>query len=125
MKPDQLYQELKELAEKLNITVSEQNLRKTGIIVKSGLCKVKAKYVFVMDKNKSVHKKIEVLASCLSKIPNDDIYVVPILREILNEYSEKEMPKSEVEGRKSGKDRDQESEVRDRMTEKQGSEGRD
>ena len=125
MKPDQLYQELKELAEKLNITVSEQNLRKTGIIVKSGLCKVKAKYVFVMDKNKSVRDKIEVLASCLSKIPNDDIYVVPILREILNEYIEKEMPISEVGGRKSGKDRDQESEVRDRMTEKQGSEGGD
>lgn len=92
MKSDQLYQELKELAEKLNITVSEQNLRKKGIKVKSGLCKVKAKYVFVMDKNKSVNDKIEVLASCLSKIPNDDIYVVPILREILNEYIEKEMP---------------------------------
>ena len=109
MKPDQLYQELKELAEKLNITVSEQNLRKTGIKVKSGLCKVKAKYVFVMDKNKPVHKKIEVLASCLSKIPNDDIYVVPILREILNEYIEKEMPRS-------GKDRGQRSEVGDQRS---------
>ncbi len=98
MKPDQLYQELKELAEKLNITVSEQNLRKTGIKVKSGLCKVKAKYVFVMDKNKSVHKKIEVLASCLSKIPNDDIYVVPILREILNEHHVKD--KSEIRNSK-------------------------
>ena len=110
MKPDQLYQELKELAEKLNITVSEQNLRKTGIKVKSGLCKVKAKYVFVMDKNKSVRDKIEVLASCLSKIPNDDIYVVPILREILNEHHVKD--KSEIRNsyfefltEKSGKDR--------------------
>ena len=111
MKPDQLYQELKELAEKLNITVSEQNLRKTGIIVKSGLCKVKAKYVFVMDKNKSVRDKIEVLASCLSKIPNDDIYVVPILREILNEYIEKEMPNSEVGSREKTEIRSQKSEI--------------
>ena len=103
MKPDQLYQELKELAEKLNITVSEQNLRKTGIKVKSGLCKVKAKYVFVMDKNKSVHKKIEVLASCLSKIPNDDIYVVPILRDILNEYKIRGQ-RSEVRGREKTED---------------------
>ncbi len=126
MKPDQLYQELKELAEKLNITVSEQNLRKTGIKVKSGLCKVKAKYVFVMDKNKSVHDKIEVLASCLSKIPNDDIYVVPILREILNEYIEKEMPRSEVGGRKS-EIRGRKSEVRDQRSEIRGrkSEGGD
>ena len=111
MKPDQLYQELKELAEKLNITVSEQNLRKTGIKVKSGLCKVKAKYVFVMDKNKSVHDKIKVLASCLSKIPNDDIYVVPILREILNEYIEKEIPRSEVGGREKTEIRGQKSEI--------------
>ena len=114
MKSDQLYQELKELAEKLNITVSEQNLRKTGIIVKSGLCKVKAKYVFVMDKNKSVHDKIKVLASCLSKIPNDDIYVVPILREILNEYKDQ---RSEVGGQRSEVGERKGSEVRDRRSE--------
>ena len=36
MKPDNIYQELKDLAEKLNITVAEQNLRKTGIHVNSG-----------------------------------------------------------------------------------------
>ncbi len=83
MKPDQLYQELKDLAEKLNITVSEQNLRKTGVGIKSGLCKVKNKHIFVMDKKISVRDKIEILASCLSEIPNDDIYVVPAVRDIL------------------------------------------
>jgi len=116
MKPDQLYQELKELAEKLNITVSEQNLRKTGIKVKSGLCKVKAKYIFVMDKNKSVHDKIEVLASCLSKIPNEDIYVVPILREILNEYEDQ---RSEV-GDQRSEVGDQRAEIRGRRSEIRG-----
>ena len=49
MKPEQIYQELKDLAEKLEITVSEQNLRTAGIKVKSGLCKVKGKNLFVMD----------------------------------------------------------------------------
>jgi len=116
MKPDQLYQELKELAEKLNITVSEQNLRKTGIKVKSGLCKVKDKYIFVMDKNKSVHDKIEVLASCLSKIPNEDIYVVPILREILNEYEDQ---RSEV-GDQRSEVGDQRAEIRGRRSEIRG-----
>jgi len=49
MKPEQIYQELKDLAEKLEITVSEQNLRTAGIKVKSGLCKVKGKNMFIMD----------------------------------------------------------------------------
>ena len=37
MKPDQIYQELKELAEKLQVTVLEQNLRSTGVRARSGL----------------------------------------------------------------------------------------
>ncbi len=84
MKPEQLYQELKDIAEKLNITVSEHNLRNTGISVKSGLCKVKNKNIFIMDKHKSIRDKIEILASCLSKMPHEDIYVVPAVRELLN-----------------------------------------
>jgi ABC-type enterochelin transport system substrate-binding protein len=87
MKPEQLYQELKDLAEKLEINVSEQNLRKTGIKVKSGLCKVKGKNIFIMDKHKSLHKKIKILASQLSKQSHEDLYVVPAVREMLDKYA--------------------------------------
>ena len=83
MKPDQIYQELKDLAEKLEITVSEQNFRNTGIKVKSGLCKVKGKNMFIMDKHKSIHKKIDTLASQLTEFPHEDLYVMPAIREIL------------------------------------------
>ena len=37
----------KEIAEKLDVTVSEQNLRSTGIKVKSGICKVKGKNILI------------------------------------------------------------------------------
>ncbi len=83
MKPEQIYQELKDLAEKLEITVSEQNLRTAGIKVKSGLCKVKGKNLFIMDKHKSIHKKIDTLASQLAIFPHEDLYVMPAIREIL------------------------------------------
>ena len=83
MKPEQIYQELKDLAEKLEITVSEQNLRTAGIKVKSGLCKVKGKNMFIMDKHKSIHKKIDTLASQLAKFPHEDLYLMPAIREIL------------------------------------------
>ena len=71
MKPEQIYQELKDLAEKFEITVSEQNLRTSGIKVKSGLCKVKGKNLFVMDKHTSIHKKINILASQLTEFPHE------------------------------------------------------
>ena len=80
MKPEQLYQELKALAEKLGITVSEQNLRKTGVPVKSGRCTVKGEERFIMDKHRPLRAKIEMLADCLCRFPLEDVYIVPAVR---------------------------------------------
>ncbi len=89
MKPEQIYQELKDLAEKLAVTVSDQNLRTAGIKVKSGLCTVKGKDMFIMDKHKSIHKKIKILAAQLADMPHENIYLIPSVRELLNKYVEK------------------------------------
>ena len=89
MKPEQIYQELKDLAEKLALTVSEQNLRTAGIKVKSGLCKVKGKDMFIMDKHKSIHKKIKILTAQLADMPHENIYLIPAIREMLNKTVEK------------------------------------
>ena len=89
MKSEQIYQELKNLAEKLEISVSEQNFRATGIKAKSGLCKVKGKSLFVMDKHKSVDKKVRILASQLAKMPHEDVFIVPAVRELLEKYKDK------------------------------------
>ncbi len=87
MKPDQFYQELIDLAERMQITVSEQNLKVSGIKVRSGLCTVKGQKLFVMDKHKSVHKKIKILAIQLAQIPHDEIYIIPAVRELLEKYA--------------------------------------
>ena len=89
MKPEALYRELVDLAEKLQIQVSEQNLRLAGIKVQSGLCKVKGQQIFIMDKHKPHKKKAKILAKCLSGMAHEEIYVVPAVRELLNRYSEK------------------------------------
>ena len=86
MKPEQIYQELKDLAEKLEINVSEQNLRTAGITVRSGFCKVKGRNVFIMDKHKSIHKKIKILASYLAQIPHENVFVIPAVRELLEKH---------------------------------------
>lgn len=86
MKSDQIYEELKNLAEKLNITVSEQNFRNTNIKVKSGLCKVNGRNLFIMDKHEPINKKNEILTACLSEMPHEHIFVVPALRELIGKY---------------------------------------
>lgn len=83
MKPEQIFQQLKELAEKLDIIVSEQNFASASIPVKSGYCKVKGQQRFIMDKHLTLYKKNKILATFLSRYSIEDIYVVPKIREFL------------------------------------------
>lgn len=83
MKPDQLYHNLKETAEKIGITTKEHNFRNAGIHVSSGLCKIREEHFFIMDKRLTVREKIEILAECLSDMNLETIYVVPAVRELL------------------------------------------
>ena len=85
MKPQQVYEELKNLAEKLGVEVKEQNFRPTGIKVKSGLCVVRGKQLFVMNKHNTIHKKVALLADCIRHFEHDQEYVVPAIRELLIE----------------------------------------
>ena len=92
MKPEQIYQELKDLAERLGITVSEQSFRNTGIKVTSGLCKVKGQDLLIIDKHKSIHKKIQIMASHLTRIPLETVFIVPAIRELLEKHRAKKGP---------------------------------
>jgi len=88
MKPEQMYQHLKELAEKLHIAVLEQNLRNApGIKVKSGLCTVKGEKRFIMDKRRPFYEKNEMLAACLGKMSHENVYVVPAVRDFIKKCS--------------------------------------
>jgi len=88
MKPEEMHHHLKELAERLNISVSEQNLRKSGINAQSGFCVVKNQKRIILDKTKSTFAKNVMLASCLSNAVHDDIYIMPAVRDFIQTYSE-------------------------------------
>ena len=83
MKPEQIYEELKHIAEKLGVLVQEQNFKAVGLKAKSGFCKVKEEQRFIIDKHKSIHKKVKSLASFVSTLPHESIYVIPAVREII------------------------------------------
>jgi hypothetical protein len=87
MKPEQIYQDLKDLAEKLSVTVSEQSFRASGIPVKSGFCLIKGKMHCIIDRNISLQNKIKVLAKSIADLHHENIYVMPEVRELINKYS--------------------------------------
>ncbi|BBO87630.1 hypothetical protein [Desulfosarcina ovata] len=89
MKPEQIYQELKDLAEKLGVTVSEQSFRSTGIPVKSGFCIIKGNMHCIIDKNITLNRKTRVLAQALSQLPHENLYIVPAVREMISKYAKK------------------------------------
>ena len=95
MKPDQLLQELKDLAEKLGIIVLEQNFRSTGVRAKSGYCLVHDKPHYIMDKHKRIRTKIELLGEFLAdQEALDTIFMVPAVREYLQKVKPHEKKKS-------------------------------
>ncbi len=89
MNPEQLYLEIKDLAEKLGITVSEQNFKTTGIHVESGFCKIKNQKFLIIDKHKSVADKLHVLSSVIATVNLENIFVVPAVRQHLESIQQK------------------------------------
>ena len=98
MKAETLYRELRILAEKLNIDVSEQNFKIAGVHVKSGFCRVKGKDMFLIDKHKPVSKRVAILSEFLAEQAYEHVYVVPAVREHLERYRPARPEKPEGRG---------------------------
>lgn len=87
MKADSVYAGLKELAEKLDIFVIEQNLsRYKDIQTRSGLCRVNGKWRIIVDKKLHLSQKTVILASCLSHFDHHSVYILPALRDWLERW---------------------------------------
>lgn len=89
MKPEQIYQELKDLAGRLGVSVSEHNFRTSGIPVKSGFCLIRGEMHCLIDKNISLHQKTKILAGALFDLPHENLYVLPAVRETLQKLGAK------------------------------------
>ncbi len=95
MKPEQIYRELKDLAEKLGVTVSEQSFRASGIPVRSGVCLIKGKLHCIIDRNIGLQTKINILAESLGGLPNENIFVVPEIRDLLDRSQKNKAPEKD------------------------------
>ncbi|MBU2490090.1 MAG: hypothetical protein KKA60_11935 [Proteobacteria bacterium] len=86
MDPETIFRQLKELAESLGIAIRERVLGPGPIRVQSGLCRVRGNLVLVLDRKLVLREKIAILAESINAMATDEIFVVPALREALDEH---------------------------------------
>jgi hypothetical protein len=87
-KNDLLLQQLEELAGKLGIVIRYENVTSEEFSGSGGLCRLKGEYVLIIHFQAAVEEKIRILLETLKSFPIGDIYVKPVIRELLGESME-------------------------------------
>jgi hypothetical protein len=75
--------QLEDLAHKLGIRIRYENLNLEESSGVGGLCRLKGEYVLLVQAQAPVEEKIEVLADVLKGFPHGDLYIRPVIRELL------------------------------------------
>ena len=84
MEPKKTYQHLEDLAQQLGISIRYEDLYDPEVSATSGLCKVRGRHFYIMDRSKSLPDKIRLLSQCLCRMDLDSVYLLPAIRELLN-----------------------------------------
>ena len=90
MKESAIFQELEEIAEKLNLKVCSVNLKKYSYGIKSGLCRVGDEYRVIIDKHLHVSEKVDVLIEALQKFDIDTDSINPDIKRLIKKRGEME-----------------------------------
>ena len=79
---------LEELAEKLDILVRDENINIEESSSSGGLCRVEGKQVVILNSKATVKEKIEVMIAALHQFDLTQMYIKPVIRELLEGYKE-------------------------------------
>jgi hypothetical protein len=81
-----LLNQLEELAEKLEILVRDENINIEESSSTGGICRIEGKYVLILNSKSTVKEKIQVMIKVLCQFDLSDIYIKPVIRELLEGY---------------------------------------
>jgi len=79
---------LEELAEKLDILVRDENINIEESSSSGGLCRVEGKQVVILNSKATVKEKIQVMIAALHQFDLTQMYIKPVIRELLEGYKE-------------------------------------
>ena len=88
MNKELLLNELEELAGKLGIAIRYENVTREEFSGSGGLCRMKGEYVLIIHSQAAVEEKIRILLEVLKSFPIGDIFVKPVIRDLLEESKE-------------------------------------
>ena len=80
---------LEDAAEKLNVTVRYDDLKKGVVNTAGGSCILKGDHYVLVHKHLSDSEKADLLADALSEMEIDSIYLAPEIRQLLERIREK------------------------------------
>jgi hypothetical protein len=96
MKLNDLYDGLKDLLQRLGVDFKEENLKTAGLPVRSGLCRVRNRSLYIMNKHLDLARKVELLSDCIRTLPHEEIYVMPALRDFISGGRSRELRATEA-----------------------------
>lgn len=88
MNEESLLNQLKELAEKLEISVRDENLDIEESSSAGGLCRVGGEYILILNSRAAVKEKNQVMIKALQQFDITEIYIKPAIRELLDGHEE-------------------------------------
>lgn len=88
MNDEILLNQLKELAEKLGILVRDENINFEEYTSIGGLCRVEGKSIIILNSKSQAKDKNQVMIKALKQFDISEIYIKPIIRELLEGYEE-------------------------------------
>lgn len=80
-----LLKHFEDLASKLGIAVRRESVNSEETSGKGGLCRIGGRYVLFIDPGATTEEKILVMKKALRHFDLSDIYVVPAVRELLEQ----------------------------------------
>lgn len=83
-----LLNQLEELAQRLAIEVRYVTIRQEDFLSTGGLCRIKDKYIIVVNKKSTIQDKIQTLARAIKRFDLSKVYLRPALREFLEVFPE-------------------------------------
>ena len=85
-----LLNQLEELAGKLEIEIRYGNIAVEESHRTGGLCRVKGQYILIIHSRLTVKEKIGIIIKNLKRFEMDDVYLIHVIRELLDKSKEQE-----------------------------------
>ena len=80
-----VFDQLEELAERFGIQIRYESMKRDedSAKIEGGLCRLKGKYVLIINSEARLRDKIKTLAEAIKHFDLDQVYIRPALRELL------------------------------------------